>query len=317
MNIIAVLIDELDNGKSYKNIQNDRLNEIILKYKDLFINTYNFGIGAGITGVAQGNFNIGKSKSYSRSSNNTSVQFESDLKEIAKLINFSLGFKNPIIIQLNNLDLDDGFTEELMKVLFNSIRDIFLFENFSWILTGKSGIYDFFRKSVKKAYEIITLVDLDPLLSSDLSIIFQKRAFFEGHGGNIPLDEASIQKIYMATGGSFRKTFILIDELLSYYENVPMKISISHGDISEYFKIKKEKDYVKIQEKKNWLDIIKKIQNNPGITQQEIVGEGSKTQAYISKQLKELVKNQYCRVEKKKQSSHYFLMNEFDFLNYN
>lgn len=316
LNIIAVLIDELENGKTYSKIKNDRLNEIMLKYKDFFINTYNFGIGGGVSGLVQGNFNLGKSKSYSRSSNNTAVQFESDLKEMAKLINNSLNYKKPIIIQLNNLDLEDGFTEDQMRNLFNSIRDVFLFENFSWILTGKTGIYDFFRKSVKKAYEIITLIDLDPLLSSDLFTLFEKRAFFEGHGGVIPISETTLQKIYMATGGSFRKTFVLIDELLSYYEPVPMKSIISDPDISEYFKTKKEKDYLKIKEKKNWHEIIKEIQTYPGITQQEIVGKSQKTQAYISKQLKDLVKNQYCRVEKKKQSSHYFLMNEFAFLNY-
>lgn len=319
LHVIAAIVEELTKGKTYKIKVDKEMDKIIQKYKSFFTQSYSGGINAGMPLVGSAGINFGKSTSFSRSSNNSFIEYESDLRSLASMIQVQMKTKQPIIIQVNNLDLGEGFSEEEMTKLLNSLRDIFLFPEFSWILTGKNGLQSFLSDNCKKISDISSFIEIDSFNIEDIKKIFEKRIEFEGYSGSVPMSYELIESIYKATRGSIRQSFKMIEEVLSYYVSTPLKEDINEADIKSFFTVQKKSKIKNLKEKSTQILLIKALQKNNGENQKFLKGLKefeNISQPYISQELTKLIESKLITKEKIKQNNYYFVNPEFFFCDF-
>jgi hypothetical protein len=82
------------------------------------------------------------------------------LEDLGKLA-IKLGYKNALLIQLNNLDVNVIHSEEHLVYLFNALRDYLQIDNIFWFLVGDVGLRSFIARRVDR---------LDGIISYDVSI---------------------------------------------------------------------------------------------------------------------------------------------------
>lgn len=314
LHVIAAIIEEISKGKTYKLNIDKELDLIIKKYKSFFTNSYSGGFNFGIPNIGSIGISGSKAESFSRSAKANFIEYESDLKNLAKIIKGQMKNDLPIVIQVNNLDIGDGFLEEELLTLLNSLRDILLLKDFSWILTGKKGLKDFITEKCKKIGDISSFIELDSLKLDDIKKVFEKRIYFEGYGGYVPMNDQLIESIYISTRGNIRQTFKMIDEVLSYYVSLPLKEEITLDDIKTFFTFNNENKIKSV--KGNHVLIIKALQENNGTNQKGL--RENKTlskfsQPYISQELNKLNELKIITKEKVKQNYHYFMKPELYF----
>ncbi|MCK4608081.1 MAG: hypothetical protein KAT71_01255, partial [Gammaproteobacteria bacterium] len=85
----------------------------------------------------------------------SSITLGHHLEDLGRLV-LKLGYKNGVLIQLNNLDLGIVHTEEHLEYLFNAARDFFQINNISWLLVGDLGLKSFISRCVDRLDDIIS-----------------------------------------------------------------------------------------------------------------------------------------------------------------
>ncbi len=167
----------------------------------------NFGITA---------FSVGGS--YGRTSTITqpvfipSTTLGHHLKDLGTLA-VKLGYKNGILVQLNNLDLDVIHTEEHLEYLFNAARDYFQIENISWFLVGDIGLRSFIARRVDRLDDIISdTIVIKPLTKLLYHELIDKRlAYYQtGKHFTFPIGKDIFDYLYDLTDGRLRYIFGLI-----------------------------------------------------------------------------------------------------------
>lgn len=106
------------------------------------------------------------------------VQTVAGLKEdFEKLTQWVEGKGFPMLIQLNNLDLENNSSKEKeMLKFFDLNRNIFQINSMNWILTGSRGLRDFFEKNlVKFGSLLIDPLVLEPLTEDEMMDTVKKR----------------------------------------------------------------------------------------------------------------------------------------------
>lgn len=217
------------------------------KYEDLYVNTKSGGVNASLPLIGGAGLSVSKTISYSRAPQN-SVQLLSDFKHLIGLIQSELKNTNPIIFQLNNLDLGHGFTEEQMISFFNLTRDIFGTPNTAWVITGKIGIGELIRTKIPKMHDFIkTHIKLDDFSLEEVKEVFRRRTFFEGFGGVLPIEDDLLNKIYHSTSGSFRKTLKMVYRILTNFSRTPGKKEIFETEVRALFSEEYSETIVKLK----------------------------------------------------------------------
>lgn len=124
-----------------------------------------------------------------------------------------LGFKNGILIQLNNLDLNAIHTEEHLEYLFNAARDYFQIENVSWFLVGDVGLRSFIARRVDRLDDIMSdTISIKPLTKSLFHELIDKRlAYYQtSKHSTFPIEKDVFDYLYDLTDGRLRYIFGLI-----------------------------------------------------------------------------------------------------------
>ncbi|MFC1617546.1 helix-turn-helix domain-containing protein [Candidatus Margulisiibacteriota bacterium] len=124
-----------------------------------------------------------------------------------------LGFKNGILIQLNNLDINTVHTEEHLKYLFNSLRDYFQKKYFSWILVGDIGLKSFIARKVDRLDDIVSYnVLINPLKMTEYKKVIKKRiSFFQLYNNALnPFEDDVYEYLFNITNGRLRYIFGLL-----------------------------------------------------------------------------------------------------------
>ena len=106
------------------------------------------------------------------------VQTVTGLKEdVEKLTQWTESQGCPMLIQLNNLDLENNPAKEKEMLKFFDInRNLFQISSLNWILTGSRGLRDFFEKKlVKFGSLLIEPLILDPLSEEEMLESIKKR----------------------------------------------------------------------------------------------------------------------------------------------
>ena len=205
--IISTIVREFE--VSHK--QKVKSNKVFLEAKALcnrLSEAYNaFGISA---------FSVGGS--YGRTASVTQPTFvpatalKFHLEDLGKLA-VKLGYKNGLLIQLNNLDVNVIHSEEQLTYLFDAARDYFQIGNVSWFFVGDVGLRSFIARRVDRLDDIISYdVTIKPLNKKLYHQLIQKRLSYYklNKKAVFSLSEEIFDYLYDISEGRLRYVFGLV-----------------------------------------------------------------------------------------------------------
>lgn len=148
------------------------------------------------------------------------------------------GYKNGILIQLNNLDIGEVHREADMKYLFNALRDYTQIDGTNWLFVGDVGLRKFIAQEVDRLDDIISFeIKIDPLNKKEFSDMLIKRfAYYKSSDRvEIPVDMEVFTYLYTITSGRLRYIFGLISRLIN---------SLHIGDLTDKITIELAKPMI-------------------------------------------------------------------------
>lgn len=172
----------------------------------------NFGVTAFAVGA-----NYGKTSAVTQPTFVPSTTLGQHLRDLGALA-VKLGFKNGVLIQLNNLDINIIHTEEHLSYLFNAARDYFQIENLSWLLVGDIGLSSFIAKQVDRLDDIISdHIFIKPLTKTLFHELIDKRLMHFQIAKNtvFPIKKDIFDYLYDLTDGRLRYVFGLIYAMIN------------------------------------------------------------------------------------------------------
>lgn len=167
------------------------------------------------------------------------------LEDLIELVR-KAGYKQGVLIQINNLDIGEIHAPEEMKYLFNALRDYTQTEGSNWIFVGDVGLRKFIAQQVDRLDDIISYeVMINPLPVSDLSEMIDKRVRFYGESEKVelPIDKEVFRYLYKITNGRLRYIFGLASRLMNslHIGDLTDKVSL---DIAKPMLVKLGRDRV-------------------------------------------------------------------------
>ncbi|MDO9183790.1 MAG: hypothetical protein Q7U04_15350 [Bacteriovorax sp.] len=222
----------------------------------------------------------------------TSTHLLGWIREIVLAVKNRFGNSGRLLFQINNLDLNETFTEEQMIKFFNEIRDYLQIEGTSWILTGTPGIFNIVSK-VKRIDQIISVKEsIQPFSTKEMLNALDLRIKNAGDRFKqtpIPIEKSLLEFICLTSEGVFRKVINNIKILL---DNIPAKLSgtfINEKEVTEVFYRTDAKRILNLFEKyTNYEIILTAVMEKPGLTQDEIVAKTKIKQSMISAEIKRI-----------------------------
>jgi len=212
------------------------------------------------------------------------------LEELAQITKM-LGFKNGLLIQLNNLDVGIVHEEKHLKYLFNALRDYMQTDGISWILVGDIGLCSFIAQSVDRLDDILSHeVFIEPLGENEFKDLISRRVehFRMNDNVELPIDWSVMLYLHKLTKGRLRYVFGLLSRMLSvlHIGDLVDKISLDIAKplidnlIKERFR---QKNLSNMQE-----EILTVIANNEHCSTSILCRKTGKSSSNISHALKEL-----------------------------
>lgn len=143
------------------------------------------------------------------------------LEDLAVLVT-ELGYKNGLLIQLNNLDIGAIHSEEHLSYLFNMLRDYIQTPYTGWFLVGDENLRSFIARKVDRVDDIITYETIiKPVSKTDFHKLIKKRVEFYRKDENttLPITKDVFDYLYDVTDGRLRYIFDLLNRIWS---NLPI-----------------------------------------------------------------------------------------------
>ncbi|MFT3741604.1 MAG: hypothetical protein QM752_02865 [Gammaproteobacteria bacterium] len=211
------------------------------------------------------------------------------------------GYKNGVLLQLNNLDIGEVHSEQEAKYLFNALRDYTQIANISWLFVGDIGLRKFIAQKVDRLDDIISYeVKIPPLSEKEFSTMLTKR--FEHYKSSskveIPVENQVFVYLYKITSGRLRYIFGLISRLMNslYVGDLTNKITM---DLAKPMLVKLARDRVARSDITSAEEYaLKMIVNldNPSLT--EVARAMKKTPQYIGRVITILHEKQLIFIKK-------------------
>ena len=213
------------------------------------------------------------------------------LEDIITLVR-EAGYKNGVLLQLNNLDIGEIHSQEEMKYLLNALRDYTQIDGSNWLFVGDLGLRKFIAQHVDRLDDIISYeVRIDPIPLSDLSEMIDKRVRFysELKKAELPIEKEVFYYLYKITGGRLRYVFGLMSRLMSrlYVGDLTDKVTLN---IAKPMLMKLGKDRVQqsditaVEEQ-----VLRLLVTLPNTTPSNIAKKFKKTSQYVGRVLAKLV----------------------------
>lgn len=205
--VISTIVRELELAYTQK-VKN---NKVFLESKALCNRLSEAYNAFGITAFSVGG-SYGRSASVTQPTFVPATTLRFHLEDLGKLA-VKLGYKNGLLIQLNNLDVNVIHSEEHLTYLFNAVRDYFQIENISWFLVGDIGLRSFIAGKVDRLDDIISYdVSIRPLNKKLYHDLIHKRLNYYSlkKKAKFPFNEEIFDYIYDVSEGRLRYVFGLI-----------------------------------------------------------------------------------------------------------
>jgi hypothetical protein len=302
MNLVQTLVQEVYlQGSKYNSFKD------VKPFKELS-EIFKSGILTNVTLM-----NIGFQQSRTAPVEITSTHLLGWIREIVLAVKNRYGSSGRLLFQINNLDLNETFTEEQMIKFFNEIRDYLQIEGTSWILTGTPGILNIVSK-VRRIDQIVSVKEsIQPFSTEEILNALDLRIKNAGERFNeikIPIEKSLLEFICLTSEGVFRKVINNIKILL---DNIPAKLSgtfISENEVTEVFYRTDAKRILNLYEKySNYEIILNAIMQKPGLTQDEIVAKTKMKQSMVSAEIKRIQEkdNDLVIIKKVSVANNYYL----------
>ena len=216
-----------------------------------------------------------------------------------------LDVSSPIIIQINNLDVGNSFTEESMIAFFNAVRDTLQLPYINWIICGSTGIGQFITKHIPRVSQIISHHEIvEPLSIEELKKALLVRARLKSMK-QFPVTDDLIELLYLYSNGSFREILRLLNSLLINYHDNPLVDVIGVDEAKYFFMEQVEGGIVELQKGKVAFRCFEAICKNPGINQKSLAKNIGKSQSNISKIVKDMEEANYIKIIRHQRSVAY------------
>lgn len=213
------------------------------------------------------------------------------LEDLISIIK-GIGYKNGVLLQLNNLDLGEIHAPEEMKYLLNAMRDYTQIDGSNWLFVGDLGLGKFIAQHVDRLDDIISYeVRVDPIPLSDLSEMIDKRVRFysESEKAELPIEKEVFYYLYKVTKGRLRYIFGLIYRLMArlYVGDLTDKVTLNIAKpmLAKLGKDRLQRsDITKIEEQ-----VLKLLVTLPEATPTIISKKLKKTSQYVGRVLASLI----------------------------
>ena len=210
--VISTIVRELE--MAY--LSRVKNNKIFLEAKALCQRLSEAYNSFGVTAFSLGG-NFGRAGSSTQPTFVPATQLKFHLQDLGQLA-IKLGFKNGLLIQLNNLDVNVTHSENDLMALFNSMRDYFQVPGLSWLLVGDNGLRSFIARRVDRLDDIISeKVTIHPLDKVCYHQLIQKRLQYyslKKKTATFPLDDVTFDYLYEVAEGRLRYIFGLIQAMM-------------------------------------------------------------------------------------------------------
>lgn len=220
-----------------------------------------------------------------------------DLGELA----VKQGYKNGILVQLNNLDLNIVHSEEHLSYLLNAARDFLQIENISWLLVGDVGLGSFVSRRVDRLDDIISdRIFINPLERDEYHALIQKRIenYQLAKKNEFPIDQEVFDYLYDLTNGRLRYIFGLVYSLLNRLQigKLVQKVSL---DLSKdtIEKLAKER-FSQFSLSKTELDVVSYLVGEGENNVLGVVKAMGKNRTFVSKVMNSLLEKKCVSVRK-------------------
>lgn len=283
---------EMTDGKVVKN-------KVFLEAKALSHRLSEAYNSFGITAFSVGG-NYGKSASISQPSFIPSTTLGHHLQDLGNLA-VKQGYKNGILIQLNNLDLNVVHSEEHLSYLFNAVRDFLQIENLSWLLVGDVGISSFIASRVDRLDDIISdKIFIKPPNKTAYHQLIKKRIEYYRLNKNseFPIKQDVFDYLYDITDGRLRYIFSLIHSLLSRLQIGKLVQTVSFDLAKDTISTLARERMNQFSLSNSELDIIQHLVRQGEANVISIVKETGKNRTFISKVINNLL-DKKCVVARK------------------
>jgi Penicillinase repressor len=262
----------------------------------------NFGIMAFSVGAS-----YGKSGSVSQPSFIPSTTLGHYLHDLG-ILAVKQGYKNGILIQLNNLDLNVVHSEEHLSYLFNAARDFLQIENISWLLVGDVGISSFTARRVDRLDDIISdRIFIKPLDKINYHKLLNKRIEYYrlNKKSEFPLNQDVFDYLYDITGGRLRYIFGLVHSLFNRLQigRLVQRVSLDLAKETITTLAQERMDQFSLSNAE--LDVIRYLVNRSEANVVTIVKETRKNRTFISKIMNDLLEKKCVLVRKEGQQRIY------------
>lgn len=213
------------------------------------------------------------------------------LEDLIALIR-EAGYKNGVLLQLNNLDIGEIHNPEEMKYLLNALHDYTQIDGSNWLFVGDVGLRKFIAQQVDRLDDIISYeVHIKPIPITEISEMIDKRIQFysESKKAEFPIEKEVFYYLYEITKGRLRYIFGLLSRLMSklYVGDLTDKVTL---DIAKPMLMKLGQDRVQRADvtaaEENILRLLVTLPNaNPAALAKKL----EKTPQYIGRVLNNLV----------------------------
>lgn len=219
------------------------------------------------------------------------------------------GYKNGVLLQLNNLDIGEVHIEQDIKYLFNALRDYTQMDGTNWLFVGDVGLRKFIAQQVDRMDDIISYeVKINPLNEEEFAEMLAKR--FEYYRSSskveIPIDMQVFTYLYKITSGRLRYIFGLVSRLMNslHIGDLTDKVTI---DLAKPMLIKLARDRVERTDITGAEEIaLKLLVNLKKPTSSDVAEAMKKTPQYVGRLIASLHEKQLITAKKIGNIKHYY-----------
>ncbi|MCP5104997.1 MAG: MarR family transcriptional regulator, partial [bacterium] len=298
--VLAAIVQEIVHKDSaHKKLKKHKLiRELNEKFSDIKL------ANLGITGAG---FGLNKGETLSRSSFLNQSILTDFLVRVGELIKENYNKTAPIIIQVNNLDIEYGFEREDLKRFFNEIRDTLQVPYISWLICGAEGLENFIRKHIPRVSQVTnSFMTVNPLSLEEIITAFELRIKKARMKGRLPIDMNLLSYVYNIANGSFREILNIVYQLLVRYYNEPLVKIIDMGHARYFFHQIGKQQVERLKRSSIQYPVFNAILHNPGISQKELAKSVKKQQANVSRVTKELEADGYIDIKRAGRTNYYY-----------
>jgi len=229
------------------------------------------------------------------------------LEDLAALM-IDLGYKNGVLIQLNNLDVGAVHSGDYLRYILNALRDYMQTRNTSWLLVGDIGMRAFIAGKVDRVDDIISHeVFITPLSKKDYQGLINKRINFyrENKNAVFPVAQEVFEYLYDITEGRLRYIFGLLNRLITKL-HVGNLIDMVTIEIAKPAIAELAKSRIRIHELTDAEEVIlKKLVEVKEASVKNIIEATGRNRVFVSRALNKFLKLDLVSM-RKKGSSHFY-----------